>query len=331
LGELFAFKGQYAHGWLGENIMQAKDSIYHLNTFFHQLSLYGRLGKPQWKWKIHGGFSHQALWGKERDYYNEDFTLSTISTYLYVITAKRYDKGEIQRTRLGDHLGSVDIGFEYNYKTLKFFLYRQNFYEAGALGHLANIQDGLNGISIENLVGNNTLFRWKKILFEFLYTKNQAGEPWSPDTPSPYEQYYNHYQYAHGWSYRDANLGTPFITTRAYIREELPTWSGEYFINNRVRVFHLGFEGGVQKWDYTLKASLSNNYGTYYTTDEEQSTGIENPGSFGVFGKRDQLSMYIDCQRPIKKGFAVGCIAAFDVGELYYNSFGILLRVSKAF
>ena len=114
-------------------------------------------------------------------------------------------------------------------------------------------------------------------------------------------------------------------------RKDLPSWPTEYFINNRVRAFHLGFEGAVQKWDYTVKASWSNNYGTYNTTDEEQSTGIENPGSLGVFGKRDQLSMYMDCQRPMKKGFAVGGIAAFDVGELYYDSFGILLNVSKAF
>ena len=109
-------------------------------------------------------------------------------------------------------------------------------------------------------------------------------------------------------------------------RDELPSNPQEYFINNRVRVFHLGFEGAVQKWDYVLKASWSNNYGTYYTTDEEQTTDIENPGSYGIFGRQDQFSAYIDCSRPLKKGFNVGGTVAFDVGELYYDSFGDYLK-----
>ena len=188
---------------------------------------------------------------------------------------------------------------------------------------------------MESVSNNNsrrsTFFRWDKILFEFLYTRNQAGEPWSPPTPSPYEEYYNHYQYFQGWSYRDVSMGTPFISTRAYVHEEFPSAPYEYFINNRVRMFHIGFEGAVQKWDYIIKASWSNNYGTYRTTEEEQSTDIVDPGYYGIFGRQDQFSAYIDCGRPLKKGFYIGGTLAFDIGELFYDSFGILLNVSKTF
>ena len=72
-----------------------------------------------------------------------------LSTYFYVITGKRYNNGFIEATRLGNHIGSVDLGLEYEFDKIKLLIYRQNFYEAGALAYLANIQDGLNGISID--------------------------------------------------------------------------------------------------------------------------------------------------------------------------------------
>ena len=121
-----------------------------LKSYLHQKSLYGRFGKPSWRLKLYGGFNHQVVWGNEQDYYNDDYTLSPIETYFYVITGKKYSNGIIQDERQGNHLGSIDIGFEYEFDKVKLLLYRQNFYEAGALAHLANIQDGLNGISLEN-------------------------------------------------------------------------------------------------------------------------------------------------------------------------------------
>jgi hypothetical protein len=334
-GRIFAFKGQYAHGWLGDAPMwgwqHMQGDTVQISTYLHHLSLFGRFGKPSWKFKLYGGINHQVVWGNEQDYYDEDFKLSAFGTYLYVITGKKYSNGRIQDTRLGNHMGSVDIGFEYEFKKVKLLIYRQNLYETGALYQLANIQDGLNGLSFENKSNSNNTFKWKKILFELLYTKNQAGEPWSRPTASHYEGYYNHGEYIQGWSYRGIGLGSPFITPRAYVREGLPAWPTQYFINNRVRVFHLGLEGTIVKWDYLLKASFSNNYGTYATTDEEQTTDIDNPGSLGVFGRQDQFSAYIDCGRPLQKGFYIGGTVAFDIGELYYNSFGVLMRVSKTF
>jgi hypothetical protein len=331
-GQIFAFKGQYAHGWLSDKQMFSGDTArVNIKTFFHQVAFYGRLGKPHWKIKLYGGFSHQAIWGHEEEYYNEDFTLSWVETYLYVITGKRYDKGVIQSTRLGNHLGSIDLGLEYQFSTIKLFLYRQNFYEAGALYHLANIQDGLNGISIEHKPDSASVFKWKKFVIEFLYTKNQAGEPWSPPTPSPYENYYNHYQYVEGWSYKGIGLGTPFITPRQYVRDDLPAWPNQYFTNNRVIAFHFGFSGGIKKWDYLLKLSWSINYGTYFTTDQEQTTGIPNPGSHGVFGEKKQLSAFMECSRPIKNGFTIGTLIAFDIGKLFNNSGGIFLNIIKSF
>jgi hypothetical protein len=333
LGELIAFKGNYVHGWMGDLPLgrYAEMDTLILKSYLHQLSLYGRFGKPSWRFKLFGGFNHQVVWGHEQDYYNEDYTLSPIETYFYVITGKKYTNGSIQEERQGNHLGSIDLGFEYEFDGVKLFLYRQNFYEAGALAHLANIQDGLNGISLENQrsIGKSAI--WKKILFEFLYTKNQAGEPWSPTTGSPYEPYFNHGQYIYGWSYNNSGIGTSFITTRTLLREELPSAPQEYFVNNRLMAIHLGCEGTMNQVNYLLKVSWSQNYGTYWTTDEAQSTDILDPGAYGIFGEKEQLSTYLELNRRLNNKINLGLIGAFDIGELYYNSLGLFLRASYSF
>ncbi len=332
-GQLFAFKGNYAHGWLGTVSMARfimQDTLL-LDSYLHQKSLYGRFGKPAWRIKLYGGFNHQVVWGHEQEYYTEVYTLSPVETYLHVITGTKYSSGYIQDERQGNHLGSIDIGLEYEFEKVRLLLYRQNFFEAGALAHLANIQDGLNGFSIENLHKGDKKGLWNKLLFEFLYTRNQAGEPWSPETGSAYEPYYNHGQYVSGWSYLGTGLGTSFIGTRDYIREDLPAHPVEYFINNRVMAFHFGCDGKVKDLGYLLKASWSKNYGTYRTTDEEQSTNLPDPGSLGVFGEVRQFSGFLELNKELDSGLNLGLIGAFDLGKLYYNSFGLFLKAAYAF
>jgi hypothetical protein len=333
-GQLFAFKGNFSHGWIGDTPMlrwfDEGDTVL-VNTFIHQKSLYGRLGKPSWKLKLYGGFNHQVTWGNEADFYTRDFELTPLQTFFYVLTGKRYSNGFIESTRLGNHLGSIDLGLEYDFGTLVLLIYRQNFYESGALAYLANIQDGLNGVSLRNKAGEKHAFSWDRLLVEFLYTKNQAGEPWSPEYGSPYEGYYWHGEYMNGWSYNGIGLGTPFIGTRDVIRAELPAAPEEYFINNRLYAVHLGFEGSIKEMRCLVKASYSKNFGTYWTTDEEQSTDIPNPGDYGIFGEQDQFSAYLELNRKLNNGLNIGFVGAFDIGELYYNSFGLFLKASYSF
>jgi hypothetical protein len=148
-----------------------------LKSFLHQKSLYGRFGKPSWKIKFYAGLNHQVVWGGEQEYYLEDYTLRPLETYLYVVSGKRFSNGYIQEERQGNHLGSIDLGLELIISDVRIMGYRQNFYEVGGLAHLANIQDGLNGLMIENLKLEGKETSWSKLLFEFLYTKNQAAGP----------------------------------------------------------------------------------------------------------------------------------------------------------
>jgi hypothetical protein len=313
-GRLFAIKGNYAHGWIGEASMNMDSANLRVDTYLHQSSFYGRFGRPEWKWKLYGGFNHQVQCGNERISYGNSYAFSPLKTYLYVIRGGTYVDGN---TRLGDHLGSIYLGFEYEFKNVRLLAYRQNIYKAGALYYMANISDGLNGLSMVNTNFLRKGFQWRKILVEVFYARSQGGESWSVPRPSGAEDYYNHYQYLNGWSYQGVGIGNPFISSRTYTMEGLPSYPYQYFINNRVIAFHFGYEGSIHKWDFILKTSYTLNYGTYSTITQ--------------FPETKQFSAYLEVNKELKNGMNVGFTGAFDVGELYYDSYGILFRVGKSF
>jgi hypothetical protein len=333
-GKLFAFKGNYVHGWIGDipvNMLDGRADS--LKTYLHQLSFYGRFGKPEWKLKLYGGINHQVQWGSEPKYYGSYYTLSDLECYWYVISGKAYGTNNIPTSKIGNHLGSIDMGLEYNFTNVRLYAYHQFFYDVGALYYLANVRDGLSGISLTNRKSSSdNSFKWNKILAEFFYSKNQAGEYWSPETPSGDENYYNNDTYVEGWSYKGIGVGNPFIGARYGIREELPDAPGDYFINNRVVAFHLGFEGSLQNWGFILKTSYTLNYGTYGTSEEGHSLGTTHyPPMYGIFPETKQFSSYLEVNKELKQRLKLGVIGAFDVGDLYYNSLGFQLRLSKSF
>ncbi len=331
---LFAFKGNFAHGWIGNLPVTMLDgSVDTLKTFLHQLSFYGRFGKPDWKLKLYGGINHEVQWGSESVYYGSNYTLSDIQRYWYVISGKAYGTSRIPTSKVGNHLGSIDLGLEFNFTNIRLFAYHQFFYDVGALYYLANVRDGLSGLSLTNRqTASEQIFNWKKILVELFYSKNQAGEFWSPYTPSGDENYYNNDTYIDGWSYKGIGVGNPLIGNRYGIRNELPNAPGDYFINNRVVALHLGFEGSVQNLGFNLKASYSRNFGTFGTSEAGHSLGsIHYPPKNGIFTETQQLSTYIEANKELKRQFKLGVVGAFDIGDLYYNSFGLQLKLLKSF
>ncbi len=312
--KIFAFKGSFGHGWLGKADIRNQDgNILKLSTYFHQKSLYGRFGKPFWKAKFYAGINHQVFWGNEKDLYVNDFSLSALSTFYYVVIGKTYGTATIPRSKVGNHLGSYDLGFEYEFNNIRLLAYRQNFYDFGAVFNPANFRDGLTGLSLIRKQNSGKVFRWGKLTFEILCTKNLAGIRGE----SEIQDYYNNYQYTEGWSYNGFGLGTPFISQKSLTREGLPS-EGNYFINNRVLAFHFGSEGSISSLNYIIKVSYSKNYGTFKTSEV-----------YKTFKETDQLSTFLEVEKELKNGMNVGCLAGFDAGNLYDNSLGFLIRLSK--
>lgn len=328
LNNLFAIKGSFAHGWLGNVNIDGKYLIPKSNTYFHQSSLYGRFGKPDWKVKFYGGFNHQVFWGNYKKIFpDNEFTLSPISEFLYVVSGTQFNFSKV-----GNHLGSVDLGVDYTFSTIQLKLYRQNFYDVGALGHLANLRDGLTGITIINLrKAERSGVRWQRLNVELMSSKNQAGLISSINTKTGAEDYYNNYLYSDGWAYKGLVLGNPLFTTKEFARSTLAASEREYFVNNRVQALTIGFVGTAEDMLFTGKLTFSKNYGTYKTSGAPyQGVGvILKPSPDLKFGTQNQFSGYLKASKAFSKTVNGGVLLAIDRGTLLNNSAAIMVNLVK--
>lgn len=339
LDGLFSFKGNFANGYMGKmlvdtSLLAVPTTNNNLPTLLHQKSLYGRIGRKDWRLNLYGGFSHQVQWGAERKVYGDEYTLSNLQTLAYVFFGKAYGTRHIPKSKLGNQIGSIDMGFSYDWDQLQLMAYRQNFYDVGALSKLANIADGLNGITLTNKrFGHSAkIWDWHKLLVEFFYSKNQAGYPWSTPTKSGDEDYYNNYYYSQGWSYKGQGLGSPLIVTAKSVRSGQANDPRDYFISNRVVAGHLGARGRLYGWIVSTKLTLARHYGTFATSIYGKSTGtIKHEPYADKFIPVSQFSGFIAGERELKSGLYLGISMAMDQGNLLTNSIGGQVSLRKVY
>lgn len=337
LDGLLSVKGNFVHGWVGrQRIYSETNDVFYPKTYFHQKSIYLKLGKENARIKLYSGFNHQVYWGNEKQVYAHSFNLSPVKTFYYVVTGKAYGGGGsgIPRSKIGNQLGSLDIGIEYNFDDIKILLYRQNFYDVGALSKLANLKDGISGVTLENRNYNklNSSFKWKKILGELFYSKDQAGYPSSTATLSGDEDYYNNYYYSSGWAYKGLGVGNPLITKRGDEKDGQATFGDEPFINNRVIAVQLGMEGEIKDWIFVTKFTYSNNYGTYGTSKYGHTLGPNGHAqTANLFSTVTEFSCYFEAMKTFNHDLSAGFASAVDTGELLNNSMGLIIKIKKTF
>ncbi|PRD46843.1 capsule assembly Wzi family protein [Sphingobacterium haloxyli] len=337
-GGLFSFKGNFANGYVGKMWIDTGTFTHHkpesLPTFLHQKSLYGRLGKGNWRLNLYGGINHQVQWGSEKEVYGNYYTLNGIETFWHVVWGKSYGAFNVPRSKLGNQLGSIDLGFSYDWDQIELMAYRQNIYDVGAISKLANIADGLNGITITNKRYNTTNknWDWHKLLFEFFYSKDQAGYPWSKRTASGDEDYYNNYYYTEGWSYKKQGVGTPLIAPAHTVKEGQAHDPIDYFISNRVVAGHIGTRGRICQWEVLGKMTFAKHYGTFATSIHGKSTGsIRHVPYPETFEPVLQFSAYLQGERKLRNNFFLGVRVALDQGQLLDNSTGGQVSLRKFF
>lgn len=227
---LISVKGAYAHGWFGSS-----DST--KNFFLHQKYLYGRIGKPNWRIKMYAGFNHQVQWGGRPDKpYIEKQTGKLITnygndlkTYWDVVSGVSLNTKESKDlagvptneawNRSGNHLGSVDVGIEFNFQKSDIFIYRQSIYDDGSLYYLNNINDGLLGVSWKKIGVNKGVVG---VNFEYLNTTNQGGIIGGESTIPQLrglDNYFNNSFYT--WQYQNKTIGSPFLVPSNSVKEDL--------------------------------------------------------------------------------------------------------------
>lgn len=328
---LISIKGSYSHGWFGSS-----DST--KNFFLHQKYLYGRIGKPNWKFKFYAGFNHQVQWGgKPNKPYIESQTGKLItnygndfSTYLNVVSGVSLNrKGDgITKdgiplndawNRSGNHLGSIDIATEISFNKFDLFLYRQSFYEDGSLFYLGNITDGLLGISYKRKNTNTGLM---KLTFEYLDTRSQGGPGGSGSTIPQIrggDSYFNNSFYH--WIYKGNTIGTPLIIPLRTIQEEVfsPNYASiskslpsTYLVVNRLSGVFLGAYYRMKEISFLTKFSHTNNQ------------------VYGVAKKFNQTSIFQSVQFSYKKN-TISSQISYDSDALFKSNLGIGLQLMRTF
>ncbi len=311
--KLLAIKGAIVHGWFDPDRPVTK------NVKLHQKWMYIRLGKPAWKAKIHAGFNHQVQWGGESPFFSVDGKLPDgLSNFPYVFLGTRQPDSNSPipdfdgENRVGNHLGTADIGLEFQTGFGSLMLYRQNIYEDGSLFFLNNVADGLNGLTLRF-----PDFRFlQRLNLEYLHTMSQGGDVFVTGENVPGElrgrdNYFNHAQYRDGWTYKGQTLGTPYIQT--LYRD----WTDpEYQIdNNRVSMFQWALSGELPlRTTYTLKGAHSRNRGTYQFP----------------FKTLTQSSYLLVLQKNNASFSAIRLEIAYDYGELLPQSGGVNISYIKS-
>lgn len=324
---LISIIGTFSHGWF-ENTGRLVE-----NSYLHQSSIYGRIGKSSWRFRLYGGFNHQVMWAGYSSYLDSTVASngklpSSIKYYPAVVLATRNpfpNDQSIQTTthfeenRIGNHLGSIDVAADVNFKHWNLFAYRQFVYDDGSLFLGTNLEDGLNGLRIKNLDRPNGLpFFLRQITLEYLFTGSQGGDVFILEDPKRRgrDDYFNNGQYIDGWTYFGRTIGTPFLTPQQEVDPSLPPRYG--IANNRVSVYHIGLSALVfNKVDMTARLSFSKNAGTYavpYLTIPSQFSGLLTAAiPLNVFG-----------------GTVLNGSIAVDAGDLLPNSVGVYIGLRKS-
>ncbi len=306
-----SFKGSYSDGLLRSAPVIFGQVSEVPNVYLHHKALYIRLGKPSQRLHLYGGFNHQAMWGGEALIFTGG--LATADAYKYVVVGKSW-----QNSRVGNHFGTIDMAAEWRATNWTYFAYRQNIYEDGSLAGLTNIKDGLNGLRISRKApSDRSTFQLNTFLFEFLNTANQGGSIFDTNTKVfGRDNYYNHYVYKQGWSYRGRNLGTPIVPSQDLQRAGLPKNDSLFTANNRLWAVHFGTTGNYRDINLLAIGTFSRNFGTY---------------DFVIAPARNQFSFLFEAEKPVifAKGSSLKLKLAADVGGLYPSSFALVAGWSK--
>ncbi|WP_266363373.1 capsule assembly Wzi family protein [Tellurirhabdus rosea] len=260
----------YAHGWLSPT-----DSNQHVRL--HQKAAYGRIGKPGWAVRLYAGVNHQAQWGGRAPYLGKLFAnngqlLSSWQDYLSVIKASESTRRENLAAhdllnRVGNHLGSIDVGLDANVGRWNIMAYRQHPYEDKSGAAFYNLPDGLYGLRLQSRRFSARKFTLRHVMLEYLHTLDQTGPELNIGSRlyEGRDDYFNNDQYMSGWTNQRRTLGTPFLTPRDEVRPELLTVRGvpRFVVNNRVRALYAGLAGTVFGLPFESRLAYSQNFGQY--------------------------------------------------------------------
>ena len=325
LRKAVGYRFGYAHGWYTSPITPG--------TRLHQKYLYIRLGKPTARFSFTGGLNHQAQWGGRAEYLRNTLFSATgqlpdsFRDYVSVVLGKYPGDIENDRytdfdgtNRVGNHVGSIDFAFNLTNNRHDWLLYHQHIYEDASGLSFQNIPDGLTGLRwLKKKPVSGARVQLVRVVVEYLHTLNQSGDTFDQRARfQGRDNYFNHGQYADGWSYKGRTIGTPFIAPRSTFTPDVnANTGGGLFPNNRLVMGYIGTEMLIgQRITLTSRLAWSRNLGTYNQPYTPAYT---------------QLSALLTAQGKLPRlpGVWLTASMAIDQGELYPNGAGGFVSLQK--
>jgi hypothetical protein len=298
----FSYKAEYDEGWLG-------NEQYVKETHLHHKSLYGKF-KLNKQLFITAGLNHYVMWGGISPDPQFGKLPSDFHAYLLYITGGKGDSSfpeTDQYNVAGNQFGSYSLQLELIKNRYNLTFYYSHPFEDKSGMEYDNWRDNLIGVYID--FKKRALI--EKVLYEFMYTIHQSGNTHLYGYMRGRDNYYNHGVYLSGYTYKGYSMASPLFSPILLVKG-----ISTGIENNRIAMHHIGLDGSLNehlRWEGRF--TYSHNLGTY-------DHPYQNP--------KDQLSSIVTFDYSLPK-FPVNLSLslAADVGELYENRFGVLIKLSK--
>ena len=241
------------------------------HVLFHSKGGFLRIGnRDKFPLTVEGGLEMAAQWGGTV-IYPDGHTLalphSIKDAFKIVIPAGSDSKnpelsGEALNV-LGNHVGQWSAAVDWHDKNRDWGAraYFEHFFEDHSMMFFDyKWRDMLLGFEFD--LPKNPIV--STIVYEYLYTKDQAGPVYWDHTPELPEQvsgrdsYYNHGLYV-GWEHWGMGIGNPLVISPIY-----NTDGSLSFKDNRIIAHHIGFKGSpLPTVEYRVLLSYTRSWGTY--------------------------------------------------------------------
>lgn len=297
-------KAGFAHGWFGNDGYVKK-------AFFQHTYFYLRFGGNN-NFHLNLGVHHVAQWGGISPEFGE--LPNSFLDFIKVLLVLKTDTSNVffpqteRHNRLGNHLGTRDVSFGYQFTNgTKFLFYWQNFIEDITGLGFRNAMDGLWGLQIS--MKNNLEF-----CYEFVNTLTDPSLTIVNGIIPGIDDYFNNRIYGR-YAYKGNTIGTPFITSPVLFIDMNNLY---YIANNRLRAHYIAFSYAYRFSKFEIKYSYTNNYGYKLLL---------------LTPSLKQHSIYFMLERNFSYRYHLGykIAAETDIGKFLGNRIGLSLSIKYYF
>ncbi|SRX54886.1 capsule assembly Wzi family protein [Aequorivita sp. CIP111184] len=247
----FKISNTFAIDW-GFGYYVLNDARYVDNTQLHYKRL-GLITTFNENHKLTLSVQHYAQWGGTSPDWGK--LKSGFKDYVNVFFAHNAEEYGIEGetiNKVGNHLGSILINYEFENTWGNFSLYHDHYIEDGSGTRWANFPDGLWGVYFkpknQNIISS--------VLYEYIDTVDQSGI----SIGSGKDNYFSNSIYRSGWTYEENIIGIPFIL---FDKNVEINGTNTPFISTRSKVHHFGVTGKFNNFQWKLKSTYANYLGTY--------------------------------------------------------------------